>query len=206
MPKKTFIGRLLIYLSLAVTATVLAVFGLNRQPVGAAQICQQSLVEAAAKQDIEYLRRQYAKATDLIGIGTPESEAEGREIYHRIFAADVNFETSGDGEMEIAARGPEQWVEIVSSYLKPLGPTQHLIGSQLVDLKNIELADDCSITGGTAHMQSYVQAWHDMPDNTIWMFMGTYVDDVVFTPETGWVIQNMNLVQVTDETRTRAGK
>lgn len=206
MREKTFASRLLVYLSVGVTLTLLAVFGLNRQHSGAAAVCQQKLIAATAKQDIEYLRRQYAKATDLIGIGTAQAEAEGRDIYRRIFAADVNFETSGEGEMEISARGPDQWVEIVSSYLKPLGPTQHLIGSQLVDLKDLQLGEDCAIIGGTAHMQSYVQAWHDMPDNTIWLFMGTYLDDVVFTPETGWVITNMNLVQVTGDTRTRAGK
>ena len=41
-------------------------------------MCSQAMIQAVARQEIEYLRREYAKATDMIGLGTPEAIAEGR--------------------------------------------------------------------------------------------------------------------------------
>ena len=43
-----------------------------------------------AKQEIEYLQRWYARATDLIGSNLPDQIEEGRDIYHRIFTKQQN--------------------------------------------------------------------------------------------------------------------
>ena len=51
--------------------------------------CSHSIAEVQAIQEVEYLRRRYARATDLIGTATPEAIAEGRAIYHAVFAADA---------------------------------------------------------------------------------------------------------------------
>ena len=84
-----------------------------------------------------------------------------------------------------------------------MGPTQHLTGTQRVTDLEVQISADCNVTGGSAGLESYVQAWHDLPNNQIWMFMGSYVDEVVFVPGKGWQISKMNLVRVTTETRNK---
>lgn len=165
--------------------------------------CRQGVAETVARQEIEYLRRSYAKATDLIGLADEASVAQGRDIYRRIFTPDATFTVSGEGAPEMNARGPDAWVEVAYQNLAPMGPTQHLIGSQLVDNLELTLAPDCSVASGSALMESYVQAWHDLKQGAVWMFMGTYVDDVVYVPGAGWKIAKMDLVRTTSETRRK---
>jgi hypothetical protein len=50
-------------------------------------------------------------------------------------------------------------------------------------------------------MQSYVQAWHDQNDREVWLFIGTYFDEVVYQPQRGWQISHMELRRVTGELR-----
>ena len=163
--------------------------------------CNHTAAKSTAVQQIEYLRRWYARATDLLGTATKESTAEGRAIYHRIFSPNVTFTISGPDAKPLSATGPDSWVHVVLDALAPLGPTQHLIGTQLVEIQSLQLNDDCEITEGRAHMQSYVQAWHEMPDDKVWLFLGTYIDEVEFKPGVGWQIQQMELTRVTGETR-----
>ena len=165
---------------------------------GYAMSCHESAAKTQAIQEIEYLRRWYAKATDQIGTATPESIAEGRAIYHRIFTADAQLDAGPDREPQV---GPDAWVELVVSALGELGPTQHLIGTQLVEIKSLELDAGCNVLAGIASMESYLQAWHEQRDEKVWLFLGTYFDEAVFIPGTGWRIQKMKLQQVAGETR-----
>jgi len=165
------------------------------------RMCTKAMVEAVARQEIEYLRRSYAVATDQIGLNDEASVAAGRETYRRIFTPDVTFSVTGPGTQPLSAIGPDGWVDVVQGALGPLGATQHLIGSQLVELKDLAWSDDCSVTGGRADMQSYVQAWHEQSDREVWLFLGTYFDQVVYRPGVGWQIQAMELRRVTGENR-----
>ena len=160
--------------------------------------CDKGLVEVQARQEIEYLRRRYAKATDFIGKGTDDSVAKGRAIYHRIFTSDAELRSSAGGEPRI---GPDAWVELVKEFLVPLGPTQHLIGTQVVDIEAFELGDNCRILSGSAHMESYVQAWHERLDNKVWVYLGIYHDHVSYVPGIGWRIDRMSMEQIGGETR-----
>ncbi|MBT4493426.1 MAG: SnoaL-like domain-containing protein [Gammaproteobacteria bacterium] len=160
--------------------------------------CNEGYARAQAVQEIEYLRRWYAKATDMIGEDTEDAIAEGRAVYHRIFAEKAELKTSADGEPEI---GPDAWVTLVHNALGPIGPTQHLIGTQLVELETLELDADCNIVSGQAHMESYVQAWHEMLDEKVWLYLGTYFDEVKYTPGKGWQIHGMSMRQSGGETR-----
>jgi hypothetical protein len=54
---------------------------------------------------------------------------------------------------------------------------------------------------GSATMESYLQAWHEQKDEKVWLFLGTYFEDAVFIPDTGWRIEKMILRQVAGETR-----
>ena len=76
--------------------------------------CNEGFARVEATQEIEYLRRWYAKATDLIGTATEEQIEAGRKIYHRIFAKDVVITVSGPGTEPIEARGPDAWVTLPS--------------------------------------------------------------------------------------------
>ena len=165
---------------------------------GYAMNCSESMVEAHAIQEIEYLRRWYAKATDQIGIATLESIAEGRKIYRRVFTPEAQLDAGPGREPQV---GPEAWVDLVVGALGELGPTQHLIGTQLVEFKSLDLDGACNVISGRAHMESYVQAWHERRDEKVWLFLGTYFDEVVFIPGVGWRIEKMKLQQVAGETR-----
>ena len=160
--------------------------------------CNYSLEKSKAIQEIEYLRKWYAKATDKIGTGAIQSVEEGRRIYHRIFSRDAVILAGEDIPPQI---GPEAWVQVVASALKDVGPTQHLIGTQLVEFQRLELDKNCNPLRGTATMESYVQAWHERKDYRVWVFIGTYLDEVSFLPGRGWRIEEMQLLQVGGETR-----
>jgi|TARA_B110000444_G_scaffold183429_1_gene172378 hypothetical protein len=151
--------------------------------------------------EIEYLQRRYARATDLLGHADKDSIDEGRRIYHRIFTPDVEMTVTGNRVDERQSSGIDGWLEVVTSALGPLGPTQHLIGTQLVEIETLAVDSDNAVSNGRALMRSYVQAWHDMPDGQVWLFIGTYTSDVRFTPGAGWQIWRMNLHRETGELR-----
>jgi hypothetical protein len=164
--------------------------------------CNTAAAEAQAIQEIEYLRRWYAKATDLIGNATPEAIAEGRAIYHRVFTPDAQLSAGPDREAQV---GPDAWTDLVLDALGTLGPTQHLIGTQLVEIRSLELDDAFNIVAGTAYMESYLQAWQELDNDRVQLFLGTYFDDAVYIPGTGWRITKMKLQQITGETRYMGG-
>lgn len=164
----------------------------------AAGNCSETATRLQAMQEIEYLKRWYAKATDKIGEATETSIEEGRAIYHQVFDQKAIIRAGGDFEDQI---GPDGWVDLVLGALGPLGPTQHLIGTQVVEFEELKLDDNCEVVAGTASMESYLQAWHERKDEKVWLFLGTYYDKVRFNPETGWQIVDMSLVQVAGETR-----
>ncbi len=164
----------------------------------AAAGCDSGWVRTKAVQDIEYLRRGYARATDAIGRNTESDIEAGRGVYRRIFTPDAKIGASGiDGKRT----GPDAWVEVVRDALGPMGPTQHFIGTQTVEIEALEVNEDCEVVSGSAHMDSHVQAWHDRADGKVWIFVGNYVDRVVFTPNIGWQIADMQLVAITEEVR-----
>lgn len=168
------------------------------EAVIAAGNCSETATRLQAMQEIEYLKRWYAKATDKIGEATETSIEEGRAIYHQVFDQKAIIRAGGDFEDQI---GPDGWVDLVLGALGPLGPTQHLIGTQVVEFEELKLDDNCEVVAGTASMESYLQAWHERKDEKVWLFLGTYYDKVRFNPETGWQIVDMSLVQVAGETR-----
>ncbi len=161
--------------------------------------CNEGLMRAQATQEIEYLRRWYAKATDKIGLADQASVEAGRSIYHRVFAPDATLDAGPDREPQV---GPDAWVDLVLSVLGPMGPTQHLIGTQVVDIKSLVFNDACEVVSGSARMESYVQAWHELTDeNKVWIYLGTYFDEVEFEPGQGWRIVDMKMEQMAGETR-----
>ncbi len=159
-------------------------------------------MQADARLEIEYLRRRYAKATDLIGTGADEAVAEGRNIYHAIFTPDVFLTTAGTAGDPLVANGPEEWVDVVLGALGDYSATQHLIGTQIVDIKSLETDASGAVRSGEALLESYLQAWHEkLSDGTVWVFIGTYVDRVTFSAEGGWQIAESTLHQLSGETR-----
>ena len=136
----------------------------------------------ADKYEIETLQRLYAKATDIIGLASPEKIEEGRKIYHRIYTEDVEITTANTGaEVELAAVGPDAWVDVVYGALKDYTGTQHLIGTQLTE-----------VNGDQGSMESYLNAWHKNPDESVYYFLGTYISQVRRYEE-GWKIHHMVL-------------
>ena len=154
----------------------------------------QAMQEAVARQEIKELRHAYGIATDRIGSNTEEGIAEGRAIYRRIFTAGANIGAAGVDPVT----GPDAWVDVVKTALAPYNATQHLIGTQHVtDL----VLPGMGGTGGKARISSYLQAWHSKADGQLWLFMGTYDEDVVYTPGTGWQIERMLLRQIAADYR-----
>lgn len=158
----------------------------------------QSVDAWMAKQEIGELRRQYALATDLIGLDSTDAIAQGRAIYRRIFTADAKIGATGQPQVT----GPDAWVTIAHEALKIYQDTQHLIGTQVVDLQGLP---DAAGKGGQAVMSSYLQAWHAKADGEMWLFIGTYYDKLTYTPGVGWQIYDMILEQVSGDTRKITG-
>lgn len=153
---------------------------------------------SVATQQIEYLRKQYGLATDLIGSKVPENIEEGRDIYRAIFAPEVKISASNGGDgPTFDAVGPDAWVDVVVHALQPFAVTQHLVGTQLVTIDSLPNSDG---VGGSASMISYVQAWHADPGGVVDIFIGTYRDKVAFTLQGGWQITETRLEKVSGHT------
>ncbi len=155
---------------------------------------QAGLRELLAREQIKELRHGYGVATDLIGRNTPADIEAGRAIYHRIFTADAVI---GAAIVETVT-GPDAWVDIVAEALQPYGATQHLIGTQYITGLTLP---DAQGRGGAAHMTSYLQAWHAKSNDDLWLFMGTYEEDLVYSAAAGWQIRTMILHQVSADYR-----
>jgi hypothetical protein len=175
----------------AVAATVAGVSGSGAR---AGTPRDAGLQEWAAKEEIAELRRRYAKATDLIGLNTSDAIEQGRAIYHRVFTADARIGASGQPRVS----GPDAWVDIVAAALDEYQATQHLIGTQLVEIVRLPSADD----GGLATATSYLQAWHAKANGELWLFIGTYHDKARYSPGIGWQIYEMTLEQVSQDRRS----
>ncbi len=159
-----------------------------------------------ARQEIEYLRRWYCRATDLFGMtGNTVANAEAKRIYHRIFTPDASIQVTGATAQPLRATGPDGWAAVVVKALNDYVVTQHLVGTQIVDIRTLQTGKDASgqdqIVEGSAGMTSYLQAWHVWPDNRLRLVMGNYVDELLFVPGTGWQIHAMNLVHLSAEVR-----
>ena len=161
----------------------------------------EQLRRTVATQEIEYLRRLYAVATDQLGINTEASIADGMDTYRRIFTPDVTVRVTGEGTDPLSATGPEAWAKVANGALADYAATQHLIGTQLVEIHDIEFDAAGNVVGGDASMSSYLQAWHAGADDTVWVFIGTYYDKVRYTPGVGWQIHDMELMRVSGENR-----
>ncbi len=157
--------------------------------------------KAIARSEIENLRRWYARATDMLGVGSPESIAEARAIYHRIFTPNAQLKTRSLDGSGFTAEGPDEWVDVCVDALADYNATQHLIGTQLVSLQTWEENAAGELQHGSATMTSYLQAWHSTPENRLWLFMGTYEDKIVYTAENGWQIVDMVLIEVSSDER-----
>jgi hypothetical protein len=187
---------------LSMLGGVVAVVGLTRAerasagaPAAAAPATtDERLRQQVARQEIRELRLAYGIATDLIGAKRESGRSEGRDIYHRIFTPQARIGADGID----AVTGPDAWVDVVAGALQPFNATQHLIGTQYVtDLR----LPDARGAGGSARMQSYLQAWHSTADGELWLFMGTYEDELTYSEAHGWQIAAMMLRQVAADHR-----
>ena len=159
----------------------------------------ESFLLTQSRSEIEYLRRLYAKATDLIGVSDNNSyRNQGIDIYHRIFSKGASI--SAGAEKLLKADGPDEWVKVVISALEKYESTQHLIGTQLVEFSSFEVVNN-EISSGEAYMTSYLQAWHAWPDNRLRVVMGTYQDTIRYKPGIGWQIDKMHLEHTSTDHR-----
>jgi hypothetical protein len=134
----------------------------------------------ADKHEIETLQRLYAKATDKLAMDSAEVREEGREIYRRIFAPDVQVRTLNT-RADMVSDGPDGWAGKAANALKDYIGTQHLIGTQLTE-----------VDGDEGEMESYLNAWHKNTDGSVYYFLGTYISKVRRYEE-GWKIYDMTL-------------
>jgi len=155
-----------------------------------------SVSDVLARQEIEYLQRWYARATDLIGTNQADNIEAGRKIYHRIFTPDAAIQASDPTGAYFKVTGPDEWVDVVDGALSVFDSTQHLLGTQIVDIESLP---DENGQGGVALMSSYLQAWHHDPDRVIDIYLGTYVSKVRYTQGLGWQIYDMRLEKVAGE-------
>lgn len=163
---------------------------------------KENLALAAARMEIEYLRRLYARACDLICENTAATIAAGADIFQRIFTTEAVIVVTIGGQDVLRACGPAQWAGVVKDALcDTFEATQHLIGTQIVDIQRLPWEGG----EGQASMTSYLQAWHAGEDGILDIFIGTYYDQVRYTQGLGWQIDHMRLVRTSGEVRPLAG-
>jgi hypothetical protein len=152
--------------------------------------------DSTAILEIEYLRRRYGQASDLLGPGSDrrddlslaERRTLGRKIYRQIFTPDARI-VAGGGAPVI---GPDAWADAVTRSNGSFSATQHLLGTQLVTLEGRK----------QAQMQSYLNALLEFsPGGNVLVVRGTYFDKVRLTEDAGWQIHDMNLVIASIEQR-----
>ncbi len=149
--------------------------------------------------EIEYLRRLYGKATDLIGISNNKQlRKEGIKIYKKIFNSNATI-SAGAGKI-LKAKGPDGWVKVVINALEKYDNTQHLIGTQVVEFSKFNIKNN-KLISGEADMTSYLQAWHAWSDNRLRVVIGTYKDNVRFKKGFGWQIHKMHLEHTSTDHR-----
>ena len=155
---------------------------------------------ALARQEIEYLRRLYGKATDALG-KTDDADARqfGTETYHRIFSPDAAIRVTGT-TTPLSGTGPDAWVGVVANALRDYANTQHLIGTQIVEFEHVDFNGD-EIKAGEATLTSYLHAWHAWPDRKVRLVIGSYIDKVRWSPDIGWQIYDMTLEHTSVEHR-----
>jgi hypothetical protein len=153
-----------------------------------------------AREEIEYLRRLYGKATDSLGkVGNRQATEYGTSTFHRIFTPDAVVRVTG-GPKALVGAGPDSWAEVVTNALKDYESTQHLIGTQIVEFTDVHF-EKSEVSSGQAEMSSYLQAWHAWPDRRARIVLGTYHDKVRFSPVKGWQIYDMTLEYTSVEHR-----
>ena len=139
-----------------------------------------------AQQEIQELMRLYAQATDLIAADSSANEAQVESIYRRIFTEDAPIGVRG----QMSVSGPSAWLEFVKASSSALRGTQHLIGSQIVEIKSLPNAEG---HGGEAAMTSYLHATRVGAGGEISRVVGTYFATVTHAPETGWQLSELTL-------------
>ena len=155
--------------------------------------------------EIENLQRRYAIATDLLGQKTVGPVAEGTATYLSIFTTDVEMSLVRlDGEIK-RFTGIEEWAELVEMALSQYVSTQHLIGTQVVDLDSLAVDKTGLVTAGSGLLRSHLQGWHTFVDGRIWLVVGIYYAKVRYTANAGWQIWHMHLEHVANETRPASG-
>ena len=152
-----------------------------------------------SREEIEYLRRLYGKATDLIGISNNKRlRKEGINIYKKIFSS--NAKISAGAEKILKSKGPIGWSKVVINALEKYNSTKHLIVKQVVEFSKFNIKNN-KLVSGEANMTSYLQAWHTWPDNRLRVVMGTYFDKVRFKQNLGWQIYEMHLEHTSTDHR-----
>ena len=166
-------------------------------------VAAQSYSEGDARSDVGQLRHLYGVATDLIAAG---NFSEGRDIYRRIFTADVRICIFTCGIVQV--NGPDAWATFVDNALNPCD-CQHLLGSQVIEIDDLPRGNPgTSNASGHATMSTYLQAWQAFdnssdPDDgqTLSTFIGTYFDKARVTRGVGWQIYDMLLTRTSGDTR-----
>ena len=147
-----------------------------------------------ARQQIEYLRRRYGYATDLLTLEEPGARERGRAIYREIFAPDAEVSATANGEVLLSAKGADDWADtVIQAFQNNYTVTQHLIGTQIVDVHS--LPGEKANSAGEATMSSYLQAVHENNGNSIVVCIGTYYDKVRYSADKGWQIYQSMLVR-----------
>mgnify|MGYP002262613310 FL=1 len=117
-------------------------------------------------------------------------------VYHRIFTPDASISASDPSGAAFKVVGPDEWVKVVDGALSVFDSTQHLLGTQIVELDSLPDADG---KVGEGKMSSFLQAWHQDDDRVIDIYLGTYYSKVRYTQGIGWQIYDMRLEKVAGE-------
>jgi SnoaL-like domain len=146
--------------------------GLSISSGGASSDASSNSSDAEDEVEIQKLTVCYARGTDVISGG---DLAGGKNIYQGCFTNDAEISVyfpgaNFNGAPDFTTTGTSSWADFVDNTFAAYGYTytQHLVGTI-----------DVHVTGNHASMTSYLNATQVLPDGTIDVVNGNYVDEVV---------------------------
>ena len=91
---------------------------------------------------------------------------------------------------QMSVEGPLAWLAVVKGSLGAMRGTQHLIGSQMVEIEQLPNAEG---VGGQATLRSYLQATQVSATGQLSRVVGTYFATAAHSPDKGWQLSELTL-------------
>ena len=148
-------------------------------------------IHVEAKQTIYELLMKYFWATD---------DVYGRKITPEQYRNQLSTLFNGEGDfLYISSDGSttqfdalQGWYDFLMSTLDNFSYCQHLTGNTLIEITQLQRADDGSLTNAAATARCHLHSWH-LSNTTANEFIGSYTFGAQYSNKLGWQLRGLTL-------------